>query len=85
MVLQSLIDKRIVTWRRVADEYRVWQGSELNIELEIEKNLDSGPVSLAEQLNSVIIPSPIVAQRHSYNTGTLRYFVVKFADEHTSF
>ena len=39
--------------------------------------------SIAQRLNDTWRPRPVVAKRHSYLKGTLRYFEVRFADAST--
>lgn len=83
--LESLQNKSIVTFRRFNDTFVVWEGSDLNLDdrfREAERQIDQG-ISLAENLTRYFRPRPVVAKRHSYRTGTLRYFevVYKNADD----
>jgi hypothetical protein len=79
--LQRLVDDRVVVYRSYNDSYRIWQGSDVDIEEEIEKARSQvpGDVSLAELLRDVLPPSPVAAYRHSYETGTTRTFDVMYA------
>jgi len=79
--LQRLVDERVVVYRSYNDSYRIWQGSDVDIEEEIEKACSQvpGDVSLAELLRDVLPPSPVAAYRHSYETGTTRTFDVMYA------
>jgi len=79
--LQRLADERVVVYRTYNDSYRIWQGSDVDIEEEIEKARSQvrGDVSLAELLRDVLPPSPVAAYRHSYETGTTRTFEVMYA------
>ena len=83
-VIKGLIDKSFVTWRKRIDELRIWEGSDFEIEAavktEVEKLQNS---SYAYLLNKLYPLSPLVAQRHSYQTGTLRYFECEYADHST--
>ncbi len=78
---QSLIDASIVQYRRFNGEYRVWQGTDFDIDertdLEREK---LGQFELAAALRDRIESAPVVARRHSIETGALRYFEVAFVD-----
>ena len=79
--LQSLEEKSIVSYRRHADEYRVWQGSDADIKSALEtarKRRADAP--LAGMLNEFMPLIPIVAARHSYKTGTFRIFERRFAE-----
>ena len=79
--LQVLEKRSIVTYRRHADEYRVWHGSDADIRaaLEIARTRWSDE-SLANTLNKFMPMDPVVAARHSRKTGTVRVFERRFAD-----
>jgi len=79
--LQRLQNERVVVYRKYDDSYHVWQGSDIDIDEEIEKARSnvSPDVPLAELLREVLPPSPIAAYRHSYETGTTRVFDVVYA------
>ena len=79
--VQALIDASIVQYRRFNGEYRVWQGTDFDIDertdLEREK---LGQFELAAALRNRIETAPVVARRHSIETGALRYFELAFVD-----
>tara|TARA_R110002072_G_scaffold301164_3_gene480304 strand:+ start:85640 stop:88741 length:3102 start_codon:yes stop_codon:yes gene_type:complete len=82
--LKALQDKSIVTYRRFSGEYRVWQGSDFDLEEALEEELNNlGEFSLAEELNSANALMPIVARRYTIKSGALRYFVPEFVDAQT--
>lgn len=80
-ILQKLEKKSIVTYRRYADEYRIWHGTDVNIQakLEIARKRYTN-ASLAEMLSDVMTLDPIVAARHTIKTGTMRLFERQFVD-----
>lgn len=78
--LDALLSRGILTYRKQADEYRLWAGSETDIESLIDTALLRLPHNLAEALNSKFPLRTIVAARHSFETGTLRYFPALFID-----
>ena len=78
--IDELINKGFITWRKQFDEIRIWEGSSFDIEKELSNQIESIKVSLAELLNQHFPLSPAIAQRHSYETGTLRYFERQFCD-----
>jgi hypothetical protein len=80
-VLESLVEKKLVTWRKQLNEYRVWQGTDFDIEDAITRQVETIRQPLASLLNSFAPLNPSIAQRHSYRTGTLRYFERRFVDE----
>ena len=71
----------ILQYRKFADEYRVWQGTDFNIDEHIAQERDKlGRVELARTLTERGEITPIVARRHSIETGALRSFDVVYAD-----
>jgi len=79
--LDRLAEERVVVHRSYDDSYRVWQGSDVDIEEEIDRARSQVPAdtSLANLLRDVLPPSPVAAHRHSYDTGTTRVFDVMYA------
>ncbi len=79
-LLDELIEKGFVIWRKQIDELRIWEGTDFDIEqaiaVESEKILEPVAVLLTKY-NPL---RPIVAQRHSYTTGTLRFYECKYVD-----
>ncbi len=82
--IKALLAKSIVNFRRFNNEYRVWQGSDFDLEaaLQEEKN-NLGDFSVATILNDAKNMFPIVARRYTIESGTLRYFVPVFVDAKT--
>ena len=64
----------IVTYRRAVDELRLWEGSDFDVEEAISQYIAKDTLPLADLLTETYPLKPLVAQRHSYRTGTLRYF-----------
>ena len=64
----------IVTYRRAVDELRLWEGSDFDVEGAIAQYIAKDVLPLANLLAETYPLKPMVAQRHSYRTGTLRYF-----------
>jgi len=79
--IKSLTKKSVIQYRKFSSEYRVWQGSDFDLEgLVREEASKLGAFNLAEQLNSRHSLLPIVARRYTIDSGTLRYFVPVFSD-----
>lgn len=79
--ISFLVSKSIVTYRGFNDEYRVWQGSDFDLEDEVQNQLSIlGNFSLAEQLNSSEILESIVAKKYTIQNGALRYYNPIFTD-----
>ena len=81
-LLRDLVEKRVLLYREYAHEYRLWEGSDFDLDREIL--LERGKVSLRPigELLEEIAPRPnLVAARHSIQTGTFRDFAVRWCTE----
>jgi len=78
--LDSLLARRIVVFRQFADEYRIWQGSDFDFDAATERAREeiAGDFDLPAFLQEELIPRPLLARRHSFQTATNRLFEVKF-------
>lgn len=77
----SLKDKSVVNFRRYSGEYRVWQGSDFDLEEALQNELNNlGSFSLVDELNQSKSMLPVVARRYTIKNGALRYFVPSFID-----
>lgn len=79
--LAALERAGIVTYRDFADEYRIWQGTDIDI----RRLLDGARQrtqrrSLVELLSDAHRPVPVVAARHSAEHDVLRVFARRYAD-----
>ena len=82
-VLDSLKEASIVTYRKFNHTYRIWVGSDVDIEERIaegERKIRQG-LNLADSVKRYLPTRPLVARRHSYETGALRYFAVEYVDD----
>ena len=80
-VLGELEAAGVLTYRRFADEYRVWQGSDVDISHLL--TVASGQVAarrLTEVLTEIDPLTPQVAARHSAEHDTLRVFSRRWVD-----
>lgn len=74
--------RSIVTYRRHNDVYVLWEGSNVDIEerlREAETHVDTR-AALVSDLSRYMPTRPLVARRHLYQTGTLRYFSIRYTD-----
>lgn len=79
--IKPLVDKSIITYRKFSNEYRVWQGSDFDLEAAVEEEINNiGEFTLADVLNKEKALMPIVARRYTIRSGALRYFVPEFID-----
>lgn len=80
--LENLQKQSIVNERRFNDTFAIWEGSDINVDerfKEAEKHVDPN-ASLAENLTENFDPRPLVAKKHSDETGTLRFFEIIYTD-----
>ena len=72
----------IVSYRRYNDTFSIWEGSDIDIEaklLEAETHVNA-TVAFATNLSHYMSKRPLVARRHLFDKGTLRYFTVRYTD-----
>ena len=76
--MKSLETKRLVVFRRFRNAYRLWEGSDIDInERLVEAYQQLPPQSVTLAVARDLCPSlPLVARRHSFHTGMLRFFSV---------
>ncbi len=79
--LKKLQAKSIINYRKYSSEYRVWEGSDFDLDAAIiETTQQLGRVNLAEALTHRNPLMPVVARRYSITSGVLRYFQPMYAD-----
>jgi hypothetical protein len=81
-VISDLIKRGVVVHRSQIDELRIWEGSDFEIETILAQSIEQQRSSLATLLSNSRPLHPLVVQRHSYQTGTLRYFERRYIDSH---
>lgn len=71
----------ILQYRNFSREYRVSQGTDFNIDEQVARERDKiGRIELARVLTERGETTPIVARRHSIESGALRSFEIVYAD-----
>lgn len=79
--LQALKTHSAIVHRKFNNEYRVWQGSDFDLEGALQDQLNQlGAYSLAEKISENQALPPIVARKYSIENGALRYFELQFVD-----
>ena len=81
--LAELIRQSILTYRRLDETYRVWEGSDVDIHArmkEARRKLQIEGKSLYETLSRHLPTRSMLARRHSLETGAQRYFKVLYAE-----
>ncbi|MBT3376951.1 MAG: DUF2791 family P-loop domain-containing protein [Lentisphaerae bacterium] len=77
-----LREKSLLTYRKFNDTYRIWEGSDIDIEERIaEGSRKVERLGLANIVQRYLVTRPLVARRHSFETGTLRYFELIYVDQ----
>jgi hypothetical protein len=84
-VLKDLLAKSLIVERKHSGTVALWEGSDIDIDARLADAARRLPAagSLAAKANALWKPRPLVAKRHSYRTGTLRYFEAIFVDVNT--
>ncbi len=80
--LSTLKRRSIVIHRSYNNVYALWEGSDVDIEARLRDaaaRVDT-KVALATDLSRYMPTRPLVARRHLFQTGTLRYFTVRYTD-----
>jgi hypothetical protein len=80
--LELLRRRSLVVYRRYEGTYRIWEGSDLDLDGRLlegrERTTGKGILSI---LNDYLPARPIVARRHSLQTGALRSFEITYLEE----
>lgn len=83
--LLALEHRSLVIYRNFNRTYRIWEGSDVDIEERLEEGRRTvgAQLALSEILERYLPRRPLVARRHSYDAGALRFFEVRYLDEAT--
>ncbi|MDA3821311.1 MAG: hypothetical protein PF450_01675, partial [Bacteroidales bacterium] len=74
-IFDELVNKGLLNYREYADEYRLWEGTDIDIASSLEEYKErASSLNLDEMLLKTAPLSPLIASRHSYKTGTFRFF-----------
>jgi len=73
----------ILVYRKYKGAFQLFEGSDLDIDRLVRHGLEQidPRTNLTKRLTRIIAPRPVVARRHLFTTGTLRFFEVRYADE----
>ena len=83
-IITDLEQRGVLTYRGFADEYRLWQGSDLDLTALVQQAREEiALVSPAELLAGQHRMPPAIAGKHSQRVGMLRYFETVLADAST--
>jgi hypothetical protein len=80
--LENLESRGYLTFRSFADEYRLWQGSDVDLRGRVSDAREQlRATNAAELLVRLHSDNPVIAARHSQHVGMLRYFAVTYTDD----
>ena len=80
--LERLKHQSVLVFRQFRDAFQIWEGSDLDLDdlvVRAEGQLPND-FSVAQALQRQAPRTPLVARRHLFETGTLRFFDVRFTD-----
>jgi hypothetical protein len=81
--LEELKKQSILIFRNLDKSYRVWEGSDVDIDArmkEAQRKLQTKSFSFLETLRKQLPQQSFVARRHSFETGIHRFFNVVYTD-----
>jgi hypothetical protein len=80
--IERLQASSLLIYRKFRDAYQIWEGSDLDLDQLVRESLAelASGQSLAALLTRLAPPRPLIARRHLFHTGTLRYFEARFVD-----
>ncbi len=81
-VLNDLRKSSVLTYRGYNRNYRIWEGSDVDLDERIAEGerQTQRTLGLADSVRSLLPNRPMVARRHSFETGALRSFEVLYVD-----
>ena len=80
--LERLRQRSTLVYRQFRDTFQIWEGSDLDLDDLVLRAGQQLPAtfSVATVLQRQAPRTPLVARRHLFETGTLRFFDVRFID-----
>ncbi len=79
-IIEGLISKGIIRHINIIDGLRIWEGTDFDVEKELTEELQRINIDFSSVLNDYSPLNPLIASRHSYKTGTIRYFEQYYVD-----
>ncbi len=74
-LIDQLVARGVILYREYAGEYRLWEGSDFDIYGALRKKRAKLAIGSMDALLQKYLPlTPVIASRHSYETGTIRRF-----------
>ena len=76
-----LQEKSLINYRRFNDTFTLHEGSDFDIEIALKQTLEKQKRFDLSDIGDQFLPSAIVAKRHYFNAGTLRWADIKIGYE----
>jgi hypothetical protein len=81
--LQNLTERGFLVYRAFSDEYRLWQGTDIDLRARIGEARERCDDHAVVKMLAGQLPGAVVAGRHSQRTGMLRHFITAATDPGT--
>lgn len=80
--LGLLLSHSLIVFRRYNETFVIWQGSDVDLDerMQAAQRKLQGIFRLAQTVEKYMPPRPIVARRHSYHTGFMRFWQMRYVD-----
>jgi hypothetical protein len=80
--LERLRRASLIIFRKFRNAYQIWEGSDLDVDalMRDARGQIDATSTLVQRLSRVAPPRPVVARRHLFETGTFRYFDLRYLD-----
>lgn len=72
--LNTLVNSKIIIEKRYLNGYGLFEGSDFNLDGALKKTISEYDQIDAAELADLLDTTPVIANRHYYQTGTLRWF-----------
>lgn len=81
--LEFLKSQSVLTFRKFNETYRIWEGSDVDLDERIAEGerKTHEAIGLSNTLGRYLKSRPLVARRHSFVTGALRFFSITYVDD----
>lgn len=80
--MNELRETSLLTFRKFNNTYKIWEGSDIDIEERIDEGIRRiKHFGLSNIIEKYVVKRPMVARRHSFETGFLRYFDLRYVDD----
>lgn len=80
--IERLRAASLIIFRKYRAAFQLWEGSDLDVDSLVHEALSQvdGTATLVQRLTRVAPPRPVVARKHLLETGTFRYFDLRYVD-----